>query len=138
MARHGSTATGGPPGASRSFFRRLRRLGGRLVFLAAVALVVLLVIGKLPSGTNAFSLVVRAAVGLAVGLLLLRVVRRSFGALVDPPPPAPATVDAEAADVVYVCQVCGTRLRLEVAATGKAPRHCAEEMEPKVVPRRGR
>jgi DNA-directed RNA polymerase subunit RPC12/RpoP len=35
-------------------------------------------------------------------------------------------------DVVYVCIVCGTRLRLEVAATGKAPRHCGEEMDAQV------
>jgi hypothetical protein len=62
--------------------------------------------------------------------VLIAVVRRMLGALADPPPPPPQTVDATETEVVYECPTCGTRLRLEVAATAKAPRHCGEEMEP--------
>jgi hypothetical protein len=90
--------------------------------------------GRLPEGTNTLSLVVRGIVGLTIGLALTFFVRRMLGALSDPPP-RPATVDATEADVVYECPVCGTRVRLEVAATAKAPRHCGEEMEPKLVAR---
>jgi hypothetical protein len=87
---------------------------------------------RLPSGTNAGSLATRAAVAFAIGLFLIVVVRRMLASLAAPPPPAPTTVDARPADVVYECTHCGTRLRLEVAATGKAPRHCGEEMDVKL------
>jgi hypothetical protein len=65
-----------------------------------------------------------------IGLALTLVVRRMLGVLADPPPPAPQTVDATQTEVVYECPTCGTRVRLELAATAKAPRHCGEEMEP--------
>lgn len=71
----------------------------------------------------------RGGVALAIGVALIVLVARVLGALSEPPPPSPPTIDAREADVVYRCIVCGTRLRLEVAATGKAPRHCGEEME---------
>ena len=87
---------------------------------------------RLPSGTDAGSLATRAAVAFGIGLFLIVVVRRMLATLGAPPPPAPVTVDARTADVVYECAHCGTRLRLEVAATGKAPRHCGEEMEAKL------
>ena len=87
-------------------------------------------IASLPDGTSTPSLVVRGLVGLAIGLCLTLVVRRMLGALADPPPPAPQTFDARETEVVYECPTCGTRLRLELAATAKAPRHCGEEMEP--------
>lgn len=83
----------------------------------------------LPEGTATSSLVVRALAGLAIGLVLVMVVRRMLGALVAPPPPPAERVDARPADVVYECPVCGTRVRLEVAVTAKAPKHCGEEME---------
>jgi hypothetical protein len=86
----------------------------------------------LPSGTETGSLIARGAVGLAIGLALIFVVRRMLRALVEPPPPAPPTVDARGSDVVYECPVCGTRVRLEVAATAKPPKHCGEEMEAKI------
>src|SRR5207237_1143319 len=75
---------------------------------------------QLPSGTSTSSLVVRALVGLVIGVVLIVVVRRMLAALGAAPPPPPPKVDARPADVVYVCTLCGTRLRLEVAATGKA------------------
>ncbi len=87
---------------------------------------------RLPSGTNASSLVIRGLVALGIGLALIAVVRRMLAALAEAPPPPPATVDARPSEVVYECEICGTRVRLEVAATGKAPRHCGEEMEAKL------
>jgi hypothetical protein len=83
----------------------------------------------LPSGTETGSLIARGAVGLAIGLVLIFVVRRMLRALVAPPPAAPPQVDARSSEVIYTCPVCGTRVRLEVAVTAKAPRHCGEEME---------
>lgn len=95
--------------------------------LAGIALV-----AAVPSGTDTGTLAVRAALALAIGVVLVVVVGRMLRALAAPPPPAPPTVEATLADVVYECPTCGTRVRLEVAATGKPPRHCGEEMEPRV------
>ena len=75
------------------------------------------------------SLIVRGLIGFSIGLVLIFVVRRMLGALAAPPPAPPRKVDARASEVVYTCPVCGTRVRLEVAVTAKAPRHCGEEME---------
>lgn len=108
------------------------RVAGTLA-VAGVVLALAVAAGRLPSDTSAGTLVVRAAVGLGIGLVILWVVRRMLGALAEPPPPAPERVDAREVDVVYECGICGTRLRLEVAATGKAPRHCGEEMSAAVV-----
>ena len=69
---------------------------------------------------------------MAIGIIVIFIVRRMLRALVLPPPPAPQTVDARTSDVVYVCPVCGTRVRLEVAATAKPPKHCGEEMEARI------
>jgi NhaP-type Na+/H+ or K+/H+ antiporter len=90
--------------------------------------------GRLPSDTHVRSLVIRALVGLTVGVVLTVFVRRMLGALGAAPPAAPQTVEAGSADIVYECAQCGTRLRLEVASTGKAPKHCGEEMEPRLAP----
>jgi len=102
------------------------------LLVVAVAAVVVAVAVRLPSGTNPASLAVRAAVALTIGVVLILVVRRMLAALGEAPPDPPAQVDARPADVVYVCGICGTRLRLEVVATGKAPRHCGEEMEAQI------
>jgi hypothetical protein len=72
---------------------------------------------------------VRAAIALGIGLVVVFVVRRMLGSLASPPPPTPPTFEVPASDLVYVCPVCGTRVRLEVAATAKPPKHCGEEME---------
>lgn len=72
---------------------------------------------------------IRGGVALLVGLVLITFVRRMLRSLSEPPPPPPPTIEAASADVVYECGICGTRVRLEVAATGKAPRHCGEEMD---------
>jgi hypothetical protein len=103
-----------------------------LLFLACIAAVIVAFTVQLPSGTNAGSLAVRAAVAAGIGIVLIVVVRRMLWTLGEAPPTPPAKVDARPADVVYECPTCGTRLRLEVAATGKAPRHCGEEMEAKI------
>lgn len=103
-----------------------------LLVTAVLGVGVAILIGRLPAGTGTGALVVRASVALGIGLILILIVARMLGALTTPPPPSPPTVDATPVDVVYVCTVCGTRLRLEVAATGKAPRHCGEEMDAKV------
>jgi hypothetical protein len=68
--------------------------------------------------------------------VIVFMVRRTLRSFVEGPRAPAEQVDATQTDVVYVCIVCGTRLRLEVAATGKAPRHCGEAMEPKLEPRR--
>jgi len=102
-----------------------------LVALATVAGFALL-IGHLPSSTGRGSVILRGAVGGVIGIAIIVVVRRMLNALTEPPPPPPQTVDARTSEVVYVCPVCGTRVRLELAATAKAPRHCGEEMEPQL------
>jgi hypothetical protein len=109
--------------------RAAKRVFGFLAFLVAIQLV-LVGIARLPDGTGAGALTVRAMMGLSIGAVLIVVVRRMLAALADPPPPAPQTVDALETEVVYECASCGTRVRLELAATAKAPRHCGEEMEP--------
>lgn len=95
---------------------------------ALVALVLIAVV-RLPSGTSAPTLALRAGVGLLLGTALVVVTRRILRSMTEPPPPPPPALDARATDVVYECIVCGTRVRLEVAATGKPPKHCGEEME---------
>jgi hypothetical protein len=111
--------------------RRVRPLKVVVFVLAIVALGVGVTV-QLPSGTNTSSLTVRALVALLIGVVLIVIVRRSLAALVAAPPAPPVKVDARSSEVVYVCTLCGTRVRLEVAATGKAPKHCGEEMEPEL------
>lgn len=94
-----------------------------------VATAIAVAAALLPSSTDTPALIARAIVGLSIGLVLTFVVRRMLRALVAPPPAPPMTIDARSAGVVYECAVCGTRLRLEVAATAKPPKHCGEEME---------
>lgn len=109
----------------------MRRVAGLLVAIVVVAGLVEL-IAHLPSNTSVTSIAARAGVGVLVGGVIIAIVRRMLHALTEPPPPPPQTVDARSSEVVYVCAVCGTRVRLELAATTKAPRHCGEEMEPQL------
>jgi hypothetical protein len=103
------------------------------VFGLIVGVTLLAVVAdRLPQGTQTSSLVIRAAIALTVGLVLILVVRRMLAAMAGAPPAPPRKVDARPIDVVYECPVCGTRVRLEVAATAKPPKHCGEEMEASV------
>jgi hypothetical protein len=127
-------STGGPSGAPRPFIGRIVRLF--IVFVVGIVVIagVAVAFAKLPSSTSGGSIAVRGVVGGLLGLFLIVVVRRMSRSLAEPPPPPPQTVDARTAEVVYVCPVCGTRVRLELAATAKAPKHCGEEMEAQVSP----
>jgi len=93
---------------------------------------IVVLIAHLPSSTGASSLALRGGAGVLIGILVIAIVRRMLHALTEPPPPPPQAIDARTSEVVYVCGVCGTRVRLELAATVKAPRHCGEEMEPQL------
>lgn len=110
-------------------FKLVRGLATLLIVILAVWGATAL-LARLPDDTSAPSLIVRGALGLSVGLVLIVIVRRSLRALAAPPPAPPRQIDARASEVVYTCPVCGTRVRLEVAVTAKAPKHCGEEMEP--------
>lgn len=103
-----------------------------LLLLAALAAIAIFLSGRVSRETSAGSLAGRAAIGLGLGLLLIFGVRKMLGALVEPPPPPPAAIDARSTEVVYECPVCGMRVRLEVAATTKPPKHCGEEMEARI------
>lgn len=123
-------STGGAgDGAPRSLLKLVRGLGTLLVLLLAVWGATAL-LSQLPDDTSAATLVVRGAIGLTAGLVLVVIVRRMLRALAAPPPAPARQIDARTSEVVYTCPVCGTRVRLEVAATAKAPKHCGEEMEP--------
>jgi hypothetical protein len=111
--------------------RSIRRVVGLVVGLVVIVGFAELIV-HLPDNTGTSSVALRAGVGLVLGLVIILIVRRMLHALTEPPPPPPQTVDARMSEVVYVCQVCGTRVRLELAATAKAPRHCGEEMEPQL------
>lgn len=43
-------------------------------------------------------------------------------------PPEPDAEDVSSSELKYVCTVCGLELRVEVATTDRAPRHCREAM----------
>ena len=124
--------TGGPYRAPRSRFFRIARGVLALLVLVGLLWAVTTGAGSLPRETQLSSLIVRGVIGLLIGLVLILFVRRMSRAFGDAPVGAPMTVDARSTDVVYECPVCGTRVRLEVAATAKAPRHCGEEMEAKL------
>ena len=114
---------------------RRRRIARSLLGFASVAALGIALVAAtaaLPSGTQTSSLVARAAVGLAIGGVLIFVVRRALGALAAPPPAPPTAVRVRESDISYECTVCGTRVRLEIAATAKPPKHCGEEMEARI------
>ena len=120
--------TGGAASAPRSLFRLVRTLAFVLGFFLVVWIATVL-LDRLPGDTSTGSLVVRGLLGFSAGLVLTVVVWRMLRALAAPPPAPPRKVDARLSEVVYECPVCGTRVRLEVATTAKAPKHCGEEME---------
>lgn len=104
------------------------------LFALGFVLGVVFLIPRLPRDTEITTLALRLGVGLVIGGVIVRVVARYLGAMTAPPnTQAAETVEAEETEVVYTCVVCGTRVRLERAGTGKAPRHCAEPMEPAVL-----
>lgn len=104
----------------------------RLVVGLAVIVALAVVVARLPSDTQTATLIMRGAVGLAIGLLLVVLVTRMLRALTAPQAAAPAPVDARPADVVYECPVCAMRVRLETATTAKPPKHCGEEMAARI------
>ena len=120
--------TGGANSAPRSLFKLARSLVLLVVVVFAIWTATAL-LGRLPNDTSGVSLVVRGCLGLLIGLALIVVVRRSMRSLAAPPPAPPRQVDARESEVIYTCPICGTRVRLEVASTAKAPKHCGEEME---------
>ena len=123
--------TGGAQSAPRSLFKLApRRSSMLLVVVLAIWVATALLAATAERHVRGRASIVRGALGLCIGLVLIVIVRRMLRALVAPPPAPPRQVDARASEVVYTCPVCGTRVRLEVAATAKAPKHCGEEMEP--------
>jgi fatty acid desaturase len=124
--------TGGSNGAPRSVLVVVLWVLVRLVVVVAAIWAIAFGVGKLPSDTVASDVILRVLIGLAVGAVLTFFVHRMLQTLAEAPPPPPQKVDARPAEIVYECPVCGTRVRLEVAATAKAPKHCGEEMEAKI------
>jgi hypothetical protein len=119
---------GGASSAPRSLLRLARSLAVLVGIIGALWLITVL-LGRLPGDTSTGTLIMRGAIGFSIGLVLILVVSRMLRALAAPPPAPPRKVDARFSEVVYECPVCGTRVRLEVATTAKAPKHCGEEME---------
>jgi hypothetical protein len=70
---------------------------------------------------------VKAVVGVIGFLLLVSFGVRYLKSLATAPP-EDEPEDVSAYDLRYVCQMCGLELKVEVAASGKAPRHCMEPM----------
>ena len=69
----------------------------------------------------------RAAVALAMGGAILYLglsYFRSAGAV----PPDPEVEDVSEGSLRYVCTMCGLELKVEVAASDRAPSHCREKM----------
>jgi hypothetical protein len=69
----------------------------------------------------------KAIVGVLVFLLLVAFSVRYLKSLATPPP-ADDPEDVSEYDLRYVCQMCGLELKVEVASSDKAPRHCMEPM----------
>jgi hypothetical protein len=70
---------------------------------------------------------VKAIVGVVVFLLLVAFGVRYLKSLATPPP-ADDPEDVSDYDLRYVCQMCGLELKVEMASSEKAPRHCMEPM----------
>jgi hypothetical protein len=97
------------------------RLRGALQLLAALALLVAVVMLGIAFGY------LRALVALVFGGAVLWLGTSYFKAAGEVPP-EPKAEDVSASALKYVCPVCGLELRVEVATTDRAPRHCREAM----------
>ena len=87
---------------------------------ALVVLALILVLGQ-PFGY------VRAAIALAMAGAILYVGLSYFGSAGEVPPD-PEIEDVSDGALRYVCTMCGLELKVEVAASDKAPSHCREKM----------
>ena len=69
----------------------------------------------------------RAAIGIgmAAGIFYLGLAYFRGAAQI---PPEPDVEDVGAESLRYVCTMCGLELKVEVAASDKAPTHCREKM----------
>lgn len=70
---------------------------------------------------------VRAAVALAMAGAILYVGLSYFGSAGEVPPD-PEVEDVSDGSLRYVCTMCGLELKVEVAASDRAPSHCREKM----------
>ena len=87
---------------------------------ALVVLALIVVLGQ-PFGY------VRAAIALAMAGAILYVGLSYFGSAGEVPPD-PEVEDVSDGALRYVCTMCGLELKVEVAASDKAPSHCREKM----------
>ena len=71
---------------------------------------------------------VRAAVAVAMFLVLFSFALRQLRAIANAPPD-PELADVSDYGLRYVCSMCGLELRVEVAARDRAPTHCMEPMK---------
>jgi hypothetical protein len=69
----------------------------------------------------------KAIVGVIAFLLLVSFGVRYLKSLATAPQ-EDEPADVSDYDLRYVCQMCGLELKVEVAASNKAPRHCMEPM----------
>ena len=95
----------------------MRRIGIGPILVVAALIVVL---GR-PYGY------VRAVVGLTMGAAILYVGLSYFRAAGEVPPD-PEAEDVSDGSLRYVCTMCGLELKVEVAASDRAPSHCREKM----------
>ena len=70
---------------------------------------------------------VRAAVGLSMAAAILYVGLSYFRSAGEVPPD-PEVEDVSDGSLRYVCTMCGLELKVEVAASDRAPSHCREKM----------
>ena len=89
--------------------------------VAALALLVVVVMLGIAFGY------LRALVALAFAAGVLWLGTSYFKAAGEVPP-EPEAEDVSGSELKYVCPVCGLELRVEVATTDRAPRHCREAM----------
>ena len=69
----------------------------------------------------------RAAIALAMAWGILYVGLSYFGSAGEVPPD-PEVEDVSDGSLRYVCTMCGLELKIEVAASDRAPSHCREKM----------
>ena len=70
---------------------------------------------------------VRASLALAMGWAIFYVGFSYFRSAGDSPP-EPEVEDVSDESLRYVCTMCGLELKVEVAASDRAPSHCREKM----------